>query len=73
MRGVATNVGNYNALVATRADPNITLGNPNYDEAHFIAALQPLLVSAGFPGNFIVEQGRSGVQELRSSWPCVTQ
>ena len=64
MRGVTTNVANYNALVATGA-------NPNYDESYFIAAFQPLLVSAGFPGNFIVEQGRSGAQLISGGGTCV--
>jgi cellulose 1,4-beta-cellobiosidase len=68
VRGLATNVANYNALVAARADTKITQSNPNYDEKHYIEALRPLLVSAGFPGNFIVDQGRSGVQEIRNEW-----
>jgi len=41
---------------------------PLTDEKHYIEALRPLLVSAGFPGNFLVDQGRSGVQEIRNEW-----
>lgn len=67
MRGVATNVANYNAFVATGINPSL-----NYDESHFIAAFQPLLVSAGFPGNFIVEQGRSGAQLISGGGTCVS-
>ncbi|KAJ6618861.1 cellulase CEL6B [Mycena sp. CBHHK59/15] len=67
VRGLATNVANYNALSATTPDP-ITQGNANYDEIHYINALAPLLSSSGFPTHFIVDQGRSGVQNLRQQW-----
>lgn len=68
VRGLATNVANYNALSAPSADTKITQGNPNYDEIHYINALAPLLQSAGFPAHFIVDQGRSGVQGIRNEW-----
>ncbi|KDR81738.1 hypothetical protein GALMADRAFT_59609 [Galerina marginata CBS 339.88] len=67
VRGLATNVANYNAITAASPDP-ITQGNPNYDESHYINALAPMLSSAGFPAHFIVDQGRSGVQNLRQQW-----
>jgi len=67
VRGLATNVANYNALQAATPDP-CTQGNPNYDEIHYINALAPLLASSNFPANFIVDQGRSGVQNLRQQW-----
>jgi cellulose 1,4-beta-cellobiosidase len=67
VRGLATNVANYNALSAASPDP-ITQGNSNYDELHYINALAPLLSSQGFPAHFIVDQGRSGVQNLRQQW-----
>lgn len=35
VRGLATNVANYNALSAASPDP-ITQGNKNYDESHYI-------------------------------------
>jgi cellulose 1,4-beta-cellobiosidase len=35
---------------------------------HYISALSPLLTSAGFPASFIVDQGRSGVQNIRTQW-----
>ncbi|KAJ3837483.1 cellulase CEL6B [Lentinula raphanica] len=66
VRGLATNVANYNALVATTPDP-ITQGDPNYDEMLYIEALAPMLGS-GFPAHFIVDQGRSGVQDIRQQW-----
>ncbi|KAG6833652.1 Beta-glucosidase cel3A [Tephrocybe sp. NHM501043] len=67
VRGLATNVANYNALSASSPDP-VTSGNSNYDEIHYINALAPLLTSSGFPAHFIVDQGRSGVQNIRSAW-----
>jgi len=67
VRGLATNVANYNALNAASPDP-ITSGNSNYDESHYINALAPLLTSNNFPAHFIVDQGRSGVQNIRSQW-----
>jgi len=68
VRGLATNTANYNALRASRPDPKIVESNPNYDEIHYIEALAPLLTSKGFPAHFIVDQGRSGVQEIRNKW-----
>lgn len=67
LRGLATNVANYNALSAVTPDP-CTQGDPNYDEIHYINALAPMLQSAGFPAHFIVDQGRSGQQNLRQQW-----
>ncbi|KAJ7940206.1 cellobiohydrolase II [Mycena leptocephala] len=67
VRGLATNVANYNALSAVTPDP-ITQGNSNYDEIHYINALGPVLSSSGFPAHFIVDQGRSGVQNIRQQW-----
>ncbi|KAG9128516.1 hypothetical protein FRC07_005883 [Ceratobasidium sp. 392] len=67
VRGLATNVANYNALNAASPDP-ITQGNSNYDENHYINALAPLLTQNNFPAHFIVDQGRSGVQNIRQQW-----
>ncbi|KAF9566315.1 cellobiohydrolase II [Agrocybe pediades] len=67
VRGLATNVANYNALSAATPD-KVTQGNPNYDEIHYINALAPVLASEGFPAHFIVDQGRSGQQGIRDQW-----
>jgi cellulose 1,4-beta-cellobiosidase len=67
VRGLVTNVANYNALTTSSPDP-ITQGNSNYDEMLYITNLAPLLHSAGFAAQFIVDQGRSGVQNIRSQW-----
>jgi cellulose 1,4-beta-cellobiosidase len=67
VRGLATNVSNYNAISVSTPD-SITQGNPNYDELHYINALAPALTSQGFPAHFIVDQSRSGVQGIRQQW-----
>ncbi|KAI0273466.1 cellulase CEL6B [Gloeopeniophorella convolvens] len=67
VRGLATNVANYNALTTNSPDP-ITQGDACYDEQLYINALSPLLNNAGFPASFIVDQGRSGQQNLRTAW-----
>ncbi|KAK7694064.1 Beta-glucosidase cel3A [Cerrena zonata] len=67
VKGLATNVANYNALSAASPDP-ITQGNANYDEIHYINALAPQLQSQGFPATFVVDQGRAGQQNLRQQW-----
>lgn len=67
VRGLATNVANYNALQATTPDP-ITQGDPNYDEYLYITALGPMLAQDGFPASFVTDMGRSGVQDLRVAW-----
>lgn len=68
IRGLATNVANYNALTTNSPDP-ITQGDPNYDELLYIQALAPQLSSNGWSGaHFIVDQGRSGVQNIRNQW-----
>jgi cellulose 1,4-beta-cellobiosidase len=66
-KGLATNVANYNALTATRPDP-ITESNKNTDEMKYINAIAPLLRNNGFNAQFIVDQGRSGVQNIRDAW-----
>ncbi|KAK7040929.1 Beta-glucosidase cel3A [Paramarasmius palmivorus] len=65
VRGLATNVANYNALSASSPDP-VTQGNNNYDEIHYIQALAAVL--SPFPAHFIVDQGRSGQQNIRQQW-----
>lgn len=67
VRGLATNVAGYNAYSAVTPDP-ITSGNPNYDEQHYINALAPLLINASFPAFFLVDQSRSGAQNIRNAW-----
>ncbi|KAJ9133835.1 Glucanase [Pleurostoma richardsiae] len=61
VRGLATNVANYNGWNLTSA-PSYTQGDSNYDEIHYVQAIAPLLSSAGFSAHFITDQGRSGKQ-----------
>ncbi|KAG8830595.1 hypothetical protein FRC17_004667 [Serendipita sp. 399] len=59
VRGVATNVSNYNGL-----------GNQpqmGYDDLIYVRNLQPLLVAEGIDAHFIVDQGRSGNQNYTRS------
>ncbi|KAF7531011.1 hypothetical protein G7054_g9312 [Neopestalotiopsis clavispora] len=61
LRGLATNVANYNGWSVSSA-PSYTQGNANYDESHYVAAIAPLLSVAGFDAHFITDTGRSGKQ-----------
>jgi cellulose 1,4-beta-cellobiosidase len=61
VRGLATNVANYNAWSLSTA-PSYTTPNPNFDEKKYIEAFSPLLTAAGFPAHFITDTGRSGKQ-----------
>ncbi len=68
VRGLATNVANYNAWSIATA-PSYTQGNSNYDEKHYVEALGPLLTNAGFPAHFITDTGRNGKQPTgQSQW-----
>ncbi|KDQ61110.1 glycoside hydrolase family 6 protein [Jaapia argillacea MUCL 33604] len=67
VRGLVTDVSNYNAYNTSSPDP-VTSGNPNYDELLYVTALAPLLEQGGFSAHFIIDQGRSGVQDIRNAW-----
>ncbi|KAG8904229.1 hypothetical protein FRC01_008818 [Tulasnella sp. 417] len=67
VRGLATNVSNYNPLQLTVTDP-VTQGNPTPDELSYVRAIGPKLAANGFPAKFIVDQGRSGVEKIRDAW-----
>ncbi|KAF8582951.1 glycoside hydrolase family 6 protein [Ramaria rubella] len=64
VRGLATDVSNYNLLRGPE-DPAQS-PNPNYDEELYINALAPLLAQNNYPAHFIVDQGRSGVADIRT-------
>lgn len=61
VRGLATNVANYNAW-SIASPPAYTTPNQNYDEKHYVEAFSPLLNAAGFPAHFITDTGRNGKQ-----------
>lgn len=60
VRGLATNVANYNAWTGSCA--SYTSGDSNCNEELYITSLAPLLESAGFPAHFITDTSRNGVQ-----------
>jgi len=65
VRGLATDVSNYNALRGPE-DP-AQEPNPNYDEELYINALAPLLTAVNYPAHFIVDQSRSGQIDIRTA------
>ncbi|KAF3936891.1 Exoglucanase-6A [Dactylella cylindrospora] len=66
-RGYATNTSNYNAYNSTIPDPIYGPGpdNAQWNEWRFVTALTPFLEARGLPHKFIVDQGRSGQQNIR--------
>jgi cellulose 1,4-beta-cellobiosidase len=58
VRGLATNVANYNAWSIATA-PSYTSGDSNYDEELYITNLAPLLTAAGYPAHFITDTCKS--------------
>ncbi|KXH30517.1 glycosyl hydrolase family 6 [Colletotrichum simmondsii] len=68
VRGLVTNVSNYNGWNLTSA-PAYAESNKQWDESKFHAALTPFLKEAGYPANYLVDQGRSGKQPTgRQIW-----
>jgi len=61
VRGLATNVANYNGWNLATA-PSYTSGDSNYDEMLYVNNLAPLLTAQGFPAHFITDVSRNGVQ-----------
>ena len=57
VRGLATNVANYNAWSIATC-PSYTQGDSNCDEKRYINALAPLLTSAGFPAHFVMDTSK---------------
>ncbi|CAE6456391.1 unnamed protein product [Rhizoctonia solani] len=55
VRGLATNVSNYNGLGNQK--------EASRDELKYIKALAPYLEKVGYPAHFIVDQGRAGNQK----------
>lgn len=54
VRGLATNVANYNAW-SIGTCPSYTSGDSNCDEKRYVNAIAPLLQSAGFNAHFITD------------------
>ncbi|KAI1149824.1 1, 4-beta cellobiohydrolase [Nemania diffusa] len=69
LRGLATNVANYNAWKITGACPSYTQGNNVCDESGYVNNLAPLLQAQGWDAHFITDTGRSGKQPTgQSQW-----
>lgn len=63
MRGLATNVANYNAWTISSC-PSYTQGNSVCDEQQYINAIAPLLEAQGFDAHFIVDTGMRNLTPL---------
>ncbi|CZT11693.1 related to cellulose 1,4-beta-cellobiosidase II precursor [Rhynchosporium agropyri] len=67
IRGFSTDVSNFNPYVANpRA--NYTQFSHSYDEKSYAESLAPFLTNQSLPAHFIVDQGRSGLQNTRPTW-----
>ncbi|KAI0428674.1 1, 4-beta cellobiohydrolase [Xylaria sp. FL1042] len=62
LRGLATNVANYNAWQISGSCPSYTQGNSVCDEQGYVNALAPLLQAAGWDAHFITDTSRNGKQ-----------
>ncbi|TVY56818.1 1,4-beta-D-glucan cellobiohydrolase CEL6B, partial [Lachnellula cervina] len=67
IRGFSTDVSNFNPYIA---DPraNYTQYSNAYDELHYAEVLAPHLANNSLPAHFIIDQGRSGLQNTRTTW-----
>ena len=67
IRGFSTDVSNFNPYIA---DPraNYTAYNNVYNELHYSEILSPYLANLSLPTRFIIDQGRSGLQNTRTNW-----
>ncbi|KAF2436104.1 cellobiohydrolase-like protein II precursor [Tothia fuscella] len=63
VRGLATNVANYNSWDASCA--SYTKGNEQCNEKRYIEKLGPELAKKGFPAHFIMDTSRNGVQPTK--------
>ncbi|KAI1437420.1 carbohydrate-binding module family 1 [Xylaria sp. CBS 124048] len=61
LRGLATNVANYNAWQIDSC-PSYTQGNAVCDESSYINEFAPLLQAEGWDAHFITDTGRNGMQ-----------
>lgn len=69
VRGLATNVSNFNGFNLTSPPIYAQGSGSNWDEWRYVSALTPHLEGGGFPAHFIIDTGRSGQQPAgRTSW-----
>ena len=67
IRGFSTDVSNFNPYTANPRE-NYTEYNNAYDELHYAEVLAPHLTNNSLPAHFIIDQGRSGLQNTRTTW-----
>ncbi|KAH8594427.1 1, 4-beta cellobiohydrolase [Bisporella sp. PMI_857] len=67
IRGFSTDVSNFNPYIANpRA--NYTEWSNSYDEFNYAKSLEIHLTNNSLPAHFIIDQGRSGLQNSRETW-----
>lgn len=71
LRGLATNVANYNAWTVSPC-PSYTSGDANCDEQLYVNALAPLLASQGWSAHFITDTGTSYLSLNQVESVCCT-
>jgi cellulose 1,4-beta-cellobiosidase len=47
---------------------NYTQYSNSYDEFHYASSLAPHLANNSLPAHFLIDQGRSGLQNQRATW-----
>ncbi|KAL2258382.1 hypothetical protein VTK26DRAFT_8330 [Humicola hyalothermophila] len=67
IRGVVTNVSNYNPYQAIVRE-NYTEWSNSWDEYHYAHSLAPHLEAEGLPAHVIVDQGRVHLPGAREEW-----
>ncbi|KAH7359758.1 cellobiohydrolase-like protein II precursor [Pyrenochaeta sp. MPI-SDFR-AT-0127] len=71
VRGIATNVAGWNAYDLTPGEfskDSDAQWNKAQNEKLYVSLFSPELVSAGMPGQAIIDTGRNAVQGLRKAW-----
>jgi len=67
VRGLATNVSNYNQYQSVVRE-NFTEWSNSWDEWNYVNSLTPHLEAVGYPAHFIVDQGRAGRGAIKQEW-----
>ncbi|KAG9242058.1 endoglucanase-6B [Calycina marina] len=67
IRGFSTDVSNFNPYIANPRATYTEYSN-SYDELHYAESLAPYLTNKSLPAHFIIDQGRSGLQNTRTDW-----
>ncbi|KAI6357808.1 hypothetical protein MCOR25_007559 [Pyricularia grisea] len=68
VRGVVTNVSNYNPFIMPEPLEPYTEWSNSYDESHYALSLAPHLEAEGLPSRFLIDQGRVHLPGARKEW-----